>query len=159
MKLRTSQMELALQLVKGYTLKEIAINLNSNYDSIRKRTRSLYKKFRVTERNNLAAALIEEKIITTMQVSERFRKRFTYKKLKSYEVQSPTKELTEQELKYLRLVLDGNTKSNIIKKMNLYNMHYCNYIQACICRKLNARNITNALFIVGKLGMDIPQFS
>ena len=152
MELRRSQMALILELMRGETINQIAQTLNISFDSAQKRTKNLYKKFNVSSRRELAQVLIEKDIIATRQLSKKFRKRFPVK-IEEQTIEPPIEELTEQELTYLSLASKATTKKNIIKQMKLRNMHDCNYIQACICRKLNALNMINALFIAGKLNL------
>ena len=152
MELRKSQMSLILELMQGNTINEIAVNLNSTYSSIQKRTQNLYKKFNVKNRQSLCTVLLQEHIISSKQVSNKFRNRFKTK-IVDKPIPEKIEKLTPQELEYLSLVSKATTKKDIIKIMNLRNMHYCNYIQACICEKLNAVNMVNALFIAGKLNL------
>ena len=152
MEINKSQMELILELMQGKTLNEIAETLNTTYNNIQKRTNNLYKKFNVKNRKDLSTALLQQNIITSTQITKNFRKRFKTK-IDDTAISEEIEELTKQELQYLFLASRSKTKKDIMNIMNLRNMHECNYIQACICRKLNALNMINALFIAGKLNL------
>ncbi len=152
MEINKSQMELILELMQGKTLNEIAETLNTTYNNIQKRTNNLYKKFNVKNRKDLSTALLQQNIITSTQITKNFRKRFKTK-IEDTPISEEIEELTKQELQYLFLASRAKTKKDIMSIMNLRNMHECNYIQAGICRKLNAPNMINALFTAGKLNL------
>ena len=152
MEINKSQMELILELMQGKTLNEIAETLNTTYNNIQKRTNNLYKKFNVKNRKDLSTALLQQNIITSTQIRKDFRKRFKTK-IEDTPISEEIEELTKQELQYLFLASRAKTKKDIMSIMNLRNMHECNYIQASICRKLNAQNMINALFTAGKLNL------
>ena len=85
-------------------------------------------------------------------LTKKFRERFCHPKLNeiTIELREP---LTDEELKYLKLAIENNTKKQIIQKLNILNVNFCNYIIAEICYKLKARNITQAAYHAGKLGI------
>lgn len=140
------------QFAKGYTKKEAAENLGKSFNSIHQFTRRLYKKLRVHSRLDLIKRALELKLITYSMLTKKFRERFCHPKLNeiTIELREP---LTDEELKYLKLAIENNTKKQIIQKLNILNVNFCNYIIAEICYKLKARNITQAAYHAGKLGI------
>ncbi len=141
-----SQVELLKVLAKGYTLKVTAEKLNTSYNNIQKRTQLLYKKFNVNNRQNLISVALKFNIIPYSAVTNKFRERFC-KKSRLYEYAEPVlkEPLTEMEIEYLKLSSQGKRKNEIIEELNLLNMNYCNYVLSQVCRKLNSKNITQAV--------------
>lgn len=150
-----SQIILIKALAKGQTLKETAEVLNLNYYNLQKRTQLLYRKFGVHSRAALIAKSVKYKIIYNSDVCNKFRKRF----IKDFRVTVNSEKfhlddnLTELEIKYVECAMRGMTKTEIISSLNLLNMNYCNYVISQICRKLNARNITQAAAYAIRLGI------
>lgn len=140
------QEELIRLLAKGFTLKEIAKILNATYYSIQKRTQVLYKKFSVNKRAELIDVAVANNIISYADLTGRYRKRFVKPiKIKISKV-NLSEPLTEQELQYMKLLADGKRKKDIMKEMKLLNINSCNHLQDSMCKKLNAKNKTQALF-------------
>ncbi len=139
-----SQLKLIKALAEGRTLKETADMLDISYYNLQKRTQLLYKKFKVHNRAALITKALKFKIIPSSDIKKHFRLRFT-NKLDSNRTNLKLKsDLTELEINYLKLAASGAIKKEIIKQLNLINMHFCNFLLAEICSKLNARNITEA---------------
>ncbi len=140
------------QFAKGYTKKEAAENLGKSFNSIHQFTRRLYKKLRVHSRLDLIKRALELKLIPYSALTKKFRERFCRPKHEevTIELREP---LTDEELNYLKLVIEHNTKKQIIEKLNILNVNFCNYIAWNICCKLNARNMTQAAYHAGKLGI------
>lgn len=140
------------QLAKGHTLKQIAQNLNKSYHSIHQFTRRLYHKFKVTNRLKLIEKALELDIIKYANISKKFRDRFCHPERENVTIEL-VEPLTDEELTYLKLVIEHNTKKQIIEKLNILNINFCNYIIWNICCKLKARNITQAAYHAGVLGI------
>lgn len=151
-KLTINELAVLNQLAKGHTKKEIAENLGKSYHSIHQFTRKLYVKLHVHNRLDLIQRGLELKLIPYSALTKKFRERFCQPE--SEEVKIELREpLTDEELNYLKLVIEHNTKKQIIEKLNILNVNFCNYIAWNICCKLNARNITQAAYHAGKLGI------
>ena len=155
-KLIKSQKELLLELASGKTIPEIAQKLDKTPNNIKKRTLNLYKKFNVHYRKELLLKAIEQKIISYKNISPRCRKRF----LKSdnipvsVEVKTPNNlELSEKEYNFLLLLSQSYTRKQIMKILNFYNMHDCNYYYHCMLNKLNAKNAIQAVVVGIKYGI------
>lgn len=140
------------QLAKGHTQKEIAQNLSKSYHSIHQFTRRLYQKFKVQNRLNLIQNALAFKVIKHKDVTKKFRTRFCRPEREEVKIEL-VEPLTDEELTYLKLVLKHNTKKQIIEKLNILNINFCNYIIWNICCKLKARNITQAAYHAGVLGI------
>ena len=143
-KIIKSQITLIKALAKGLTLKATAGMMKISYNNLQKRTQLLYKKFKVHSRRSLITKSLSLNLISSSEITKLFRRRFAYKQ----KVDPPAPELnatlTEQELNYLELASHGATKKEIIERLNLINMHFCNFLLSEICAKLNAKNITEA---------------
>ena len=139
-----SQINLIKALAKGLTLKATAGLMRISHNNIQKRTQLLYKKFNVHSRAALIYKSLELKLIQRSEISNLFRHRFSYKKRVKVQEPELQSDLTEQEINYLQLASRGATKQEIIERLNLINMHFCNYLLCEICAKLNAKNITHA---------------
>lgn len=151
-KLINSQLELIKMLARGYTLQETADKMNLKYCNLQRRTQLLYKKFGVNSRKELINKALEQKIIKTSDISNKYRRRF----LKSPLVNSTPKliePLSDNEKEYLQLIAAGYSKQEIIEELHVLNIHFCNYIQNCICYKLNAKNILQAVIFAYKLNI------
>ena len=151
-----SQKELLTFLALGDTIPQIAVKLNKTPNNIKKRTLNLYKKFNVHSRKKLLLKAIEQKIISYKNISPRCRKRF----LKSdnipvsVEVKTPKSlELSEKEYNFLLLLSQSYTRKQIMKILNFYNMHDCNYYYHCMLNKLNAKNAIQAVVVGIKYGL------
>lgn len=142
-KLTNKQKTIILALAQGKTLKLTAQELSLKYDNFTKQTQNLYKKFNVHNRKELILKAIQQGIISSKNVSKSFKKRFAKFPKNSF----PAARLNTQEKQYLQLAAQGFTKEQIIKEMNILNMNFCNYIIYEICNKLNAKNITNSVYI------------
>lgn len=150
MKLIKSQIELIKMLARGYTLQETADKMNLKYCNLQKRTQLLYKKFGVNSRKELIEKALEQKIIKTSDISNKYRRRFL--KYQDADAQPQLIEpLTDLEKQYIRLIIAGESKQMIVKKLHVLNIHFCNHIQNCICYKLNAKNILQAAIFAYKL--------
>ena len=146
-----TQEELLKTLAKGFTLKETAEFLGLTYFNLQKRTALLYKKLDVHDRYSLISKALKLKLIRMSDVKQKFRNRFVKQDVSLPTVSLLTKQLTEQELEYLILLANGCTKNEIQEKMNILNIHFCNYIQEEICKKLNAKNMRHAVWIASVL--------
>lgn len=151
-KLTINERAVLNELAKGHTKKEAAQNLGKSYHSIHQFTRKLYAKLHVHNRLDLIQRGLELKFIAYSTLTKKFRERFCQPKYNevTIELREP---LSDEELNYLKLVLEHNTKKQIIEKLNILNVNFCNYIIAEICYKLKARNITQAAYHAGKLGI------
>ena len=110
----------------------------------------LYKKFGVNSRKEVIEKALEKKIIKTSDISNKYRRRFL--KYQDADAQPQLIEpLTDLEKQYIRLIIAGESKQEIVKKLHVLNIHFCNYIQNCICYKLNAKNILQAAIFAYKL--------
>lgn len=140
-----SQLLLLKILAQGHTLLKSAEILGIKYYNLQKRTQNLYKKFNVTNRLQLIQKAIELKIITTKEVSTRFRKRF----LKiSNNVEYQTKiqyDLTNLEINYLHLFANGLTEKEIRDVLKLKGKYHSLCIRKTIIWKLNVDNMMQAL--------------
>lgn len=143
MKMTNNQKTILLALAQGKTLKLTAQELNLKYDNFTKQTQNLYKKFNVHNRKELILKALQQRLISSKNISKSYKKRFT--KFPKHTL--PTEKLNTTEKQYLELAAQGFTKEQIIKEMNILNMNFCNYIIYEICNKLNAKNITNAVYI------------
>ena len=155
-KLINSQKELLKILAQGYTLNEIAKIFNCSHDNIKKRTKRLYKKFNAKNRKELIQKAIKLKFLGYKDISYKFRKRFLKKDINiSSKINVPDniEPLNESEMKIFNLAVKGYTKKEIVKELNLLNMHSCNVSFYIILRKLKAENITNAVCIAIKSGL------
>lgn len=140
------------QLAKGHTQKEIAQNLSKSYHSIHQFTRRLYQKLKVTNRLKLIEKALELDLIKYANISKKFRDRFYHPEHENITIEL-VEPLTDEELRYLKLAIEQNTKKQIIEKLNILNINFCNYIIWNICCKLKARNITQAAYHAGVLGI------
>ena len=109
-KLTINERAVLNQLAMGYTKKEVAENLGKSYNSIHQFTRKLYAKLHVHNRLDLIQRGLELKLITYSMLTKKFRERFCHPKLNeiTIELREP---LTDEELKYLKLAIENNTKN------------------------------------------------
>lgn len=144
-----SQLNLIKLLAKGDTIKEIALKTNAEYWAIQKRTQLIYKKFGVKNRLALITKAIEQSLIKTEDVSQKFHERF----VKMPEGVKPEliEKLARRELMFLFLWSLGCRKKKVMELLNLPNLYFCNYLITEICKKLNAKNITQAVIFAYKL--------
>ena len=148
--LTRSQIALIKTLAGGDTLKNAAVQLESSYESVKKRTQLLYKKFAVKNRTELIKKALQLKLIANKDVKPKFRRRFV--KVPVSSAKPVLREsLTSKENQYLQLTAYGFTKEEIMKKMRLPNIYFCNYLTLCICGKLNAKNINQAVVFAFQL--------
>ncbi len=155
-KLISSQKKLLEALAAGNTIRQIAIDLNCSFESIKKRTRNLYKKFNVNNRSGLIDTAIKYKFLSYKQVSKKFRKRFFKNEINinsDIKIPEDFKGLDEKELNILCLAAIGCTRKQIIKILGFFNEYelFCHCYE--INKKLNAVNMTNAVCIALKLGL------
>ena len=148
--LTNKQYELVILLASGITLKEIAVKLNKSYNDIRKRTLNLYKKFDVHNRLELVQFLIKTEIISTKNVTKKFRNRFIKKSIYVPETENIIL-LEYEEYIYLRKRGKGKTKKDIVAEMKLYSKYPLDIMDKNICYKLNCKNITQAVYILSYL--------
>lgn len=121
-KIIKSQLELLKFLAAGYTLKEIAQKTNKKYYNIQKRTQNLYKKFWVDNRSDLICKSIEEGILSTRDVKQLFKKRFTKITIKEKEIKL-LEPLSNRAMLFLKLKSVGKSDNEIIKLLNLYGTY------------------------------------
>ncbi|MCM1004139.1 MAG: LuxR C-terminal-related transcriptional regulator [Candidatus Gastranaerophilales bacterium] len=145
-----SQKELLLLLAKGYTLQKIAEILNKNYYNIQKRTQNLYEKFKVNNRADLIRVSIDAKILSTPDVTLKFKKRFAKISNLKQEVKL-LEPLTERAINFLRLKLQGKSDTEIIKILNLYSTYPVWEIKRELYYKFNCDNLIQAILIAVKL--------
>ncbi len=158
--LSDNQIGLIKILAMGESVKNSAIILNTNYNTLQKHIQNIYKAFKVNSRLELITKALDFKFICYSDIKHKFRKRFVYKKndeekeseslnwisYKKEQIDENFKDsFTKQEIDYLNLVAKGYTKKQIIKELKLYNMHFCNVLGLQICGKLNAKNIIQAV--------------
>lgn len=144
MRITLKQKNILITLAKGETLAIAAKKLNITYNNMRKQTQNLYKKFDVHNRKELILKAVELKIISTKNISGLFKKRYQHQSSTNI---VPAEILNNREIEYLKLAAQGFTKEEIIKKLNILNMNFCNYIIGEICKKLNTKNITHSVYI------------
>lgn len=147
-KLIKSQKELLLELASGKTIPEIAEKFDKTPNNIKKRTLNLYKKFNVHCRKELLLKAIEQKIISYKNIFPRCRKRFLKSDniSASFKLETPKNlELSEKEYNFLLFLAQSYTRKQIMKMLNFYNMHDCNYYYHCMLNKLNAKNAIQAV--------------
>lgn len=153
-KLTENELIVLKELAKGDTLKQIAQNLGKSYHSIHQFTRKLYQKLKVNNRRNLIIRALELKLLTYTAISKKFRDRFCIPPKTAKETIKLREPLTDEELAYFRLaIIQHYTKKQIIEKLNILNINFCNYIISNICYKLYARNLTQAAYHAGILGI------
>ena len=148
-KLTSKQKELINILAKGNTLKETADILDTTYNNIQRQTQILYRKLGVHNRATLILKCLNLNIIKTKDITNTFRKRFSNTQSQQSNDQH-VETLNNLEQKYLQLIANGYSKKAIIKELNLTSIYACNCIQATICNKLSANNITHAIFLAIK---------
>lgn len=71
------ELKLIKLLASGNTLKEIAKKTEKTYNNIHKQTQYLYNKFNVHDRRALIQSAISQQIISTSDIKNKFKKRFT----------------------------------------------------------------------------------
>ena len=148
-------------LLEGYTVKKSAQLHNISFETLSKRVKRLYKKFRVHCRKDLIIEAYKLKLLSRKMLNKYLKiikenEKPSKKGLEIPNLQNlPLEPLTSIELDYMRFVSQGMTKKDIIASMNLYNVHYCNYLIARICYKLMAKNITNAAYIFSRIENNI----
>lgn len=144
-KIINSQLVLIKELAKGDTLNNIAISLNIKYYNLQKRTQNLYKKFAVNNRKELIYKALKENVITTKDISKKFRKRFL-KNLDSINLPKSEKYfLSSQEVIYLILKSQGFTEVEIREIMGLKGKYHSFCIANSILMKLDVKNFVQAL--------------
>ena len=149
-----SQKKLIKALAEGFTFADTAKSLNISYNTLQKRIQKLYRQFNTHSRKELILKCLENHIIRFSDITPHFRKRF-FSKPVDYPICVPnnsTEPLSEQERKCLKLIALGKTRKEIVQELKLLNINSYNYLQAVICRKLNAKNITNSMTIAYELG-------
>lgn len=139
-----TQIELLKILASGITLKETAQKLCVKYNTIKTRTKVLYKKFNVDNRKDLISKAIELKILSFKDVKIKFYKRFCCFK-ENYTNPTPKEILTIEEIQYLKLASQGLSAKDIIQRMSLTGKYHAQYINLSLCYKLDAKNITQAV--------------
>lgn len=144
MNLIKSQHDLLKLLATGATLKEIAQQSGVKYNTIKTRTKLLYKIFEVNNRKDLIFKTLKLKIILYTDIKPKFRKRFV-KSIKRDKIPYLQETLTHKEITYLLLKACGMKGYEIIESMHLASKYHERYIRNLICYKLNARNITHAV--------------
>ena len=97
-----SQLTLLKHLATGATLDEIAKKLNISHNTVKTRTKLLYKKFRVNNRKDLIFHALQLRIIPYSFVKPKFRKRFI-KKVEPRQIPSLQDPLSQEEITYLLL--------------------------------------------------------
>ena len=150
-RLLPSQLELLKLLASGLTLKEIAIKLDKKYENIKKRTQKLYIKLKVTNRGSLIRSAIEYKLISTKDVKSRFRKRFVKNNINHNIITETTGKLTENEKIFLKLLSLGKTQNEIIQIFGFYSPYLITNLRQNVCKKLDCKNLTQAVYIAKKL--------
>ncbi len=116
----------------------------------------LYRKFNAKNRKELIQKAIKLNFLGYKDISYKFRKRFLKKDINiSSKINVPDniEPLNESEMKIFNLAIKGYTKKEIVRELNLLNMHSCNVSFYIILRKLKAENITNAVCIAIKSGL------
>lgn len=149
-----SQKKLIKALAEGFTLVDTAKSLDISYNTLQKQIQKLYSKFNIHSRKELILKSLENNIIRFSDITPHFRKRF-FSKTVDYRIcvsNNSTEQLNEQECECLKLIALGKTRKEIVQELNLLNINAYNYLQAVICRKLNAKNITNSMTIAYELG-------
>ena len=139
-----SQQTLLKFLASGMTLEAIADKLGVKYNTVKSRTKCLYEKFEVKNRNELIGKAISFKLLTTKDVKNLFRKRFKPQITSTQKPQSYYP-LNEKELQYLTLASKALPVREIIKEMKLTGRYHAQYFNKVICIKLGARNIFEAV--------------
>lgn len=147
-----SQLTLLKHLATGATLEEIAKKLNISYNTVKTRTKLLYKKFRVNNRKDLIFRAIQLRIIPYSFVKPKFRKRFI-KKIEPRQIPSLQDTLSEEEIAYLLLKSCSMKIYEIRETMHLVSAYHERYIHNLVCSKLNARNIIHAITNAIMLGI------
>jgi len=142
----SSQLQLLKTLAKGETLVKTAEILNITYESVRKRTKLLYKKFSVHNRLELIRKAVELNFLSTREVTAKFRARFVKFGLNLF-TKNKNIPLTAQELYYLYLKFQGKTAKHIAEEMKLYGVFQVQYIKDAICRKFEVDNIRKVLIM------------
>lgn len=151
-KLIKSQLCLLKELAKGKTLRDTALNLHISYYNLQKRTQLLYKKFNVHTRKELIIKAIERKIISTKDVSIKFRKRFIKVSNKiDFTAQNLNYKLSPQEQAFLFLAGKGKKEYQIRNILNLKGKYHSHCIKELILWKLNSKNMAEAIIKYYKL--------
>lgn len=145
-----SQKELLKLLASGLTLREIAVLTNKKLNNIKKRVQLLYKKFEVNSRQKLISAAIKKGLISTYDVTKRFKKRFTRIKSDNKKIiQCPN--LSERELKLLKLRAQNIKQTILIEQLNLWSYYGLKQLEFHVCEKFETENILQAICIAKKL--------
>ena len=140
-----SQIELIKALAKGETLKQTAKNMGLKYFNLQKRPQLLYKKFNVTNRNALITLALDKKIITTKELTNKYRKRFTFFLTGENKINCSLIKLTNEEKIFLKLYFEGNTINKIILKQPLHGKYHARCIKESICRKFELRRLNQII--------------
>lgn len=147
-----SQFTLLKHLATGATLKEIARKLNISHNTVKTRTKLLYKKFRVNNRKDLIFHALQLRIIPYSFVKPKFRKRFI-KRIEPRQIPSLQDPLSQEEITYLLLKSCSMKIYEIIETMHLVSVYHERYIHNLVCSKLNAKNIIQAVTNAKILGI------
>ena len=152
-KLNKTQIILLKILATGHSLKEIAQVLGVSYNTVKTRTKLLYKKFEVSNRADLIHKALDLKLLSRKDIKSKFYKKFILKKIDVKTQANLTEALTPQEITYLKHSAHGMTANEIIETMNLTGIYHAKYLKWSVCYKLNSNNITEAAYNAQVLGI------
>ena len=151
-----SQKELIKALAKGFKLRETSKIMNINYNNLQKRVQLIYKKFGVHSRQDLIYKAISQKIITTKDVTNRYRNKYIKIKqtpktdllLKYIKYCSGEYKLNKLELNYLIAKLNGKSVREILEILPIYGKYHAKCIEYNIVHKLEVDSIFEAIIFL-----------
>lgn len=144
-----SQLELLKLLAGGLTLKEIAEKTGKKLNNIKKRVQLLYEKLDVNNRHDLITIALKNNFISHKNVTNRFRKRFSKIKIQNKTIKNV--ELSEREIKLLKLKSQCLSQAELIEELGLWSYYGLKQLQFYVCKKMECKNILEAVFIAKRL--------